>query len=110
VTCLLPKKNGFVFSQPSQKTKYYSFSECAFHKVRSKIINIDLMSLYDPSTKQKATQTNMIVLLLYFQSMHGIKFSISMVELSYNIFVDEWIKLKHQLLYNGYDSCTQILQ
>jgi len=63
-----------------------------------------------PSNKQVTTQTNIIVLLLYFQSMHGIKFSLSILELSYNIFVDEWIKLQHQLLYNGYDSCTQIFQ
>jgi len=73
---------------------------------------MNLISLHEPQyqTGNKTTQTNIIVLLLYFQSMDGIWFSLSMVKLSYNIFVDEWIKLKHQLLYNGYDSCTQILQ
>jgi len=44
VTCLLPKK-CFCLFWPSTN---YSFSECAFHKVTTKEINMDWISLHDP--------------------------------------------------------------
>jgi len=57
VTCLLPKNTGFVFSQPSEKPKYNSFSECAFHKITTKVINMNLITLHDPQY-QTGNNTN----------------------------------------------------
>ena len=78
VACLLPKNNGFVFSQPSEKPKYNPFSECAFHKITTKVINMNLITLHDPQY-QTGNNTNkyscaFIILSKYARNLILVKY------------------------------------